>query len=283
MHSSCRSSRTRACAASPDLLGQGIPGKHTLLRRATYDLTGLPPSPQEMKAFVADTTPVRLRQGRRSAARLARLRRALGPLLARYRALCRYHRRVGAPAARTTATPTPGPTAIGSSRPSTTTCPYDQFIMQQLAADKIKDNDPANLAALGFLTVGERFGNANDMINDRIDVVTKGFLGLTVACARCHDHMFDPDPDEGLLRPARRLRLDGRCRPGPSAGAQRLARSQEESLLRSGGRRSGKEKPRRVLQAHGLVRRAWCGRRSAIISSRASPSATPMRRRSRRA
>ena len=51
-----------------------------------------------------------------------------------------------------------------------------------------------NLAALGFLTVGMRFNNANDVINDRIDVMSKGFLGLTVACARCHDHMFDPIP-----------------------------------------------------------------------------------------
>jgi hypothetical protein len=51
-----------------------------------------------------------------------------------------------------------------------------------------------NLAALGFLTVGMRFNNANDLINDRIDVVSKAFLGLTVACARCHDHMFDPIP-----------------------------------------------------------------------------------------
>lgn len=48
------------------------------------------------------------------------------------------------------------------------------------------------LAALGFLTVGERFNNNNDIINDRIDVVGRGMLGLTVACARCHDHMFDP-------------------------------------------------------------------------------------------
>ena len=48
---------------------------------------------------------------------------------------------------------------------------------------------------MGFLTLGERFnGNINDIINDRIDVVTKGFLGLTVTCARCHDHKFDPIP-----------------------------------------------------------------------------------------
>jgi hypothetical protein len=72
--------------------------------------------------------------------------------------------------------------------------PYDQFIVQQLAADKLPNNKPENLAALGFLTVGERFRNVNDIINDRIDVVSKGFLGLTVSCARCHDHMFDPIP-----------------------------------------------------------------------------------------
>jgi hypothetical protein len=55
------------------------------------------------------------------------------------------------------------------------------------------EGDP-NLAALGFLTVGMRFNNANDQINDRIDVVTKAFLGVTVSCSRCHDHMFDPIP-----------------------------------------------------------------------------------------
>ena len=53
--------------------------------------------------------------------------------------------------------------------------------------------DP-NLAALGFLTVGMRFGNANDTIDDRINVFSKAFLGLTVSCARCHDHKFDPIP-----------------------------------------------------------------------------------------
>src|SRR5207245_6166214 len=55
--------------------------------------------------------------------------------------------------------------------------------------------DGTRLAALGFLTLGNRFNdNRNDIINDRIDVVTKGFLGLTVTCARCHDHKFDPIP-----------------------------------------------------------------------------------------
>ena len=76
--------------------------------------------------------------------------------------------------------------------------PYDRFIVEQIAADKLPlGQDKRPLAALGFLTLGDRFnGNPNDVINDQIDVVSKGFLGLTVSCARCHDHMFDPIPQK---------------------------------------------------------------------------------------
>jgi hypothetical protein len=74
--------------------------------------------------------------------------------------------------------------------------PYDQFIMQQIAADKIPDNDPENLAALGFLSLSRGgLGVAGpDRIDDKIDVVTRGLMGLTVSCARCHNHKFDPIP-----------------------------------------------------------------------------------------
>ena len=74
--------------------------------------------------------------------------------------------------------------------------PYDRFILEQLAADKLnRSGDQSALAALGFLTVGDHFnGNPNEIINDRIDVTSKAFLGLTVSCARCHDHKFDPIP-----------------------------------------------------------------------------------------
>ena len=74
--------------------------------------------------------------------------------------------------------------------------PYDKFIVEQLAADRIPGISPDDprLAALGFLTVGKRFDDPNDVIDERIDTTTKAFLGLTVACARCHDHKFDPIP-----------------------------------------------------------------------------------------
>jgi hypothetical protein len=74
--------------------------------------------------------------------------------------------------------------------------PYDKFIVEQLAADRIPGISPDDprLAALGFLTVGKRFDDPDDIIDERIDTTTKAFLGLTVACARCHDHKFDPIP-----------------------------------------------------------------------------------------
>jgi hypothetical protein len=74
--------------------------------------------------------------------------------------------------------------------------PYDQFVIQQIAADQLElAEDKQPLAALGFLTLGRRFlNNQHDIIDDRIDVVTRGTMALTVSCARCHDHKYDPIP-----------------------------------------------------------------------------------------
>jgi hypothetical protein len=74
--------------------------------------------------------------------------------------------------------------------------PYDQFIVEQLAADRLPGvaKDDPRLAALGFITVGKRFAGVDDVIDERIDTTTRAFLGLSVACARCHDHKFDPIP-----------------------------------------------------------------------------------------
>jgi hypothetical protein len=74
--------------------------------------------------------------------------------------------------------------------------PFDRFVIEQLAADKLPlGEDRSALAAMGFLTLGRRFlNNTHDIIDDRIDVVTRGLMGLTVSCARCHDHKYDPIP-----------------------------------------------------------------------------------------
>ena len=72
--------------------------------------------------------------------------------------------------------------------------PYDRFVIEQIAADKLDlGDDKRPLAAMGYLTLGRRFlNNPHDIIDDRIDVVTRGMMGLTVSCARCHDHKYDP-------------------------------------------------------------------------------------------
>ncbi len=74
--------------------------------------------------------------------------------------------------------------------------PWDEFLIRQLAADRFPDDqNPQALAAMGFLTLGRRFlNNIHDIIDDRIDVTTRGMMGITVACARCHEHKFDPVP-----------------------------------------------------------------------------------------
>ena len=72
--------------------------------------------------------------------------------------------------------------------------PFDRFLVEQIAADRLpRDDETHSLPALGFLTLGGRFmNNFHDVIDDRIDVVSRGLMGLTIGCARCHDHKYDP-------------------------------------------------------------------------------------------
>src|SRR5205807_6456109 len=80
--------------------------------------------------------------------------------------------------------------------------PYDQFVRAQLAADLLGEEGRARrLPALGFLGLGPWYYDNGaveitraDERHDRVDVVSRGFLGLTVGCARCHDHKYDPIP-----------------------------------------------------------------------------------------
>ncbi len=164
------------------------------IRRATFDLTGLPPTWEEVRSFVEDKS---------SEAEAA------GKVIDRLLATPQYGERWGRhwlDLARYA--DTHGGSAIGFTKfPFSYTYrdyviqalnadrPYDRFITEQLAADQLglKPSDPA-LAGLGFLTVGMQYRNRHDVIDDQIDVVCRGLMGLTVACARCHDHKFDPIP-----------------------------------------------------------------------------------------
>ncbi|MCA1685151.1 MAG: DUF1549 domain-containing protein, partial [Planctomycetia bacterium] len=164
--------------------------KRSLLRRATYDLTGLPPTPEEVEAFLRDTS--------REAYSRAIDRLLNSPQYGvkwgrHWLDVARYGdtRWVGAGEERR------WPFAFTYRdwviRAFNDDVPYDRFVTLQLAADQTPGAKAADQAALGFLTVGRWFtGNLHDVIDDQIDVVTRGFLGLTVQCARCHDHKFDP-------------------------------------------------------------------------------------------
>jgi len=171
--------------------------RRTLIRRATYDLTGLPPTPEEVQAFVDDTSPD-----------------AFAKVVDRLLASPQYGERWGRIWLDTARyADTKGDIKQNQDVPLYPYAwtyrdyvvksfnddkPYNRFVLEQLAADKLPaGKDSSQLAALGFLTLGPRFNdNKNDIINDRIDVVCKGFLGLTVTCARCHDHKFDPIPTQ---------------------------------------------------------------------------------------
>ena len=165
------------------------------MRRAYYDLIGLPPSAEEIEAFEHDTS-----------------RDAFARVVDRLLASPRYGERWGRhwlDVARYADTKD-GVLMYGDDRirPYAYTyrdyvirafnddTPFDRFIHEQLAADVVAPKDePWRLAAMGFLTLGRMFdSNIHDQIDDRIDTVTRGLLGLTVACARCHDHKYDAIP-----------------------------------------------------------------------------------------
>jgi hypothetical protein len=166
--------------------------KRALLRRAYYDLIGLPPTMEQIQAFERDPSP-----------------QAFEKVVEQLLASPRYGERWGRhwlDVARYADTKdlvlAYGKDAL---RPYAYTyrdyvirafnedLPYDQFVQDQLAADLAGPQLPRwRLAALGFLTLGRLFdNNPHDQIDDQIDTTTRGFMGLTVACARCHDHKYD--------------------------------------------------------------------------------------------
>lgn len=174
-------------------LGFAAPAdRRTLLRRISFDLTGLPPTSDAMAEFEADTTG-------------DALERCVDRLLASPRYGERWGRHwldVARYADTKDLVLLYGRDAV---RPYAYTyrdyvirafnedMPFHEFVRDQLAADLVEPALPRwRLAALGFLTLGRLFdNNIHDRIDDQIDTVSRGFLGLTVGCARCHDHKYD--------------------------------------------------------------------------------------------
>ena len=167
--------------------------KRALIRRATFDLIGLPPTPDEIDAFLADDSP-----------------EAFATVVDRLLALPHYGERWGrhwldvarygedqAHTFQARKYPDGFRYRDWVVKAFNDDLPYDQFVLEQIAGDLLDGPDrAAHLAATGMFSTGPvYYGRAvADELDDRVDTLTRGFLGLTVACARCHDHKFDPIP-----------------------------------------------------------------------------------------
>ncbi len=219
--------------------------KLTLLRRATFDLTGLPPTPEEVDAFLKDESPDAFEKVVDRLLASPRYGEAWGRMwldVARYgeddyRSLDPMGRGFN-----------PYPNAHlyrdWVIRAFNDDLPYDQFVTAQLAADLLDEPIASrHLPALGFLGLGPWYYDNGaveitraDERHDRVDAVSRGMLGLTVGCARCHDHKYDPIPTKdyyslgGRLPQHRVPRISARAqsrRRGPQGqrkGAQAEAR-----------------------------------------------------------
>jgi mono/diheme cytochrome c family protein len=169
--------------------------RRTLIRRAYIDLLGLPPSAAEIEAFEKDSDP---KAWEKMIDELL-ASPAYGERWGRYWLdLARYADTKGYVFTEDRNYPFAYTYRDYVVRSLNEDKPYDRFILEQLAADLVlpaDSTDKRSLAALGFLTLGRRFlNNTQDIIDDRIDVVARSLMGLTVTCARCHDHKFDPIP-----------------------------------------------------------------------------------------
>jgi hypothetical protein len=171
--------------------------RRTWLRRVTLDLNGLPPTLDEQQTFETDRSPDaaerlvdRLLASPHFGERVARM----------WLDLARYAEDQAHIVGKDESLLYPNAYlyrdwVIGALNAD---LPYDRFVQLQLAADLLEADDSPNLAALGFIGLGPKYYGRrslqvmSDEWEDRVDVVGRGLMGLTVACARCHDHKFDP-------------------------------------------------------------------------------------------
>ncbi|MFK8114797.1 MAG: PSD1 and planctomycete cytochrome C domain-containing protein [Rubripirellula sp.] len=203
--------------------------KRTLIRRLSFDLIGLPPTINQVNAFLADERPSateRLVDSLLSSPQHAERWARLWLDVARY-AEDQAHK-VGSNDALTY------PNAYAYRdwviNALASDIGYDEFVRLQLAADLVDPLDLDSHMALGFLGLGPKYYRRNspevmaDEWEDRVDTVSRGLLGLTVACARCHDHKFDPIPTSDYYALA-----------GVFAGTEMFNRPINESVEQKGG------------------------------------------------
>jgi hypothetical protein len=175
--------------------------RRTWIRRVSFDLIGLPPTPEEIRAFDEDPAPdayekvvEHLLASPRYGERWSRV----------WLDVARYAEDQAHIVGNDQSLTYPNAYAYRDwvIRALNADMAYDRFITLQLAADLAEPNDTASLPALGFLGLGPKYYDRRrlevmaDEWEDRVDVVGRGLLGLTVACARCHDHKYDPIPTE---------------------------------------------------------------------------------------
>jgi len=190
--------------------------RSTLIRRLYFDLTGLAPSSEEIRRFTADRRP--------DATQRVIDRLLADPAFAERQArfwmdYSRYSDTKGYVFQQERVNSNAYRYRDWLIRSFASDLPYDEFIRSQLAADTIDPSgESGQLDAMGFLTLGQKFLlNRQLIIDDRIDAISRTFLGLTLACARCHDHKFDPLSMEdyyalyGILANSR----DAEDEPGP--------------------------------------------------------------------
>jgi len=171
--------------------------RRMLIRRLSFDLVGLPPTPDEVDAFLNDERPDAYE---RLADRLLESPRFGERMASMWLPLARYAEDQAHQVGSDTKFFYPNAYKYRAwvIDAFNRDVPYDRFITLQLAADKVEPASATDLAALGFLGLGPKYYNRNrldvmsDEWEDRVDTVARTFLGLSVGCARCHDHKFEP-------------------------------------------------------------------------------------------
>ena len=179
------------------IMHAGEAPREVLIRRLAYDLTGLPPTPEEVRAFVTDQRPDAYEQ---LVNRLLASPRFGERLASMWLPLARYAEDQAHQVGKDTKFFYPNAHKYRQwvVDAFNRDLPYDQFVAFQIAADKDTRAGREDQAALGLLGLGPKYygrGNITVMADeweDRVDTVTRTTLALTVACARCHDHKFDP-------------------------------------------------------------------------------------------